>query len=170
MTDVTKLLEVSRYCVRNELNRSEQMILMIEKGKPAPGHLDPAPYLTLLGMERDRLADTLGGIDAALGITGDLPPPAAGMVIWDVMRERKRQQEVEGWTIEHDDEHTDGQMADAAACYARNSIMQYKIAPPGWPWDAKWWKPKGQRRDLVRAAALIVAEIERLDRAAVGKS
>jgi hypothetical protein len=27
-----------------------------------------------------------------------------------------------------------------------------------------WWKPKDRRRDLVRAAALIIAEIERLDR------
>jgi len=29
-----------------------------------------------------------------------------------------------------------------------------------------WWKPKGPRRDLIRAAALIVAEIERIDRRA----
>lgn len=36
-----------------------------------------------------------------------------------------------------------------------------------WPWDASWWKPRGARRDLVRAAALIIAEIERLDRAGV---
>lgn len=33
-----------------------------------------------------------------------------------------------------------------------------------WPWDAKWWKPKNTRRDLVRAGALIVAELERMDR------
>jgi hypothetical protein len=35
-----------------------------------------------------------------------------------------------------------------------------------WPWEDKWWKPKDRRRDLVRAGALIVAEIERLDRLA----
>jgi hypothetical protein len=35
-----------------------------------------------------------------------------------------------------------------------------------WPWSVQWWKPKDRRRDLVRAGALIVAEIERLDRAA----
>lgn len=34
-----------------------------------------------------------------------------------------------------------------------------------WPWAGDWWKPKDRRRDLVRAAALLVAEIERLDRA-----
>lgn len=64
----------------------------------------------------------------------------------DVVSERRRQIYEEGWSPEHDDEHTDGSLADAAA------------------WD--------RRRDLVRAAALIVAEIERLDRAlsVAGKS
>ena len=38
-----------------------------------------------------------------------------------------------------------------------------------WPWAASWWKPKNRRRDLVRAAALIVAEIERIDRATVAR-
>jgi hypothetical protein len=36
-----------------------------------------------------------------------------------------------------------------------------------WPWDRKWWKPTDRRRDLVKAAALILAEIERLDRATI---
>lgn len=34
----------------------------------------------------------------------------------------------------------------------------------GKPWDEKWWKPKNPRRDLVKAGALILAEIERIDR------
>jgi hypothetical protein len=36
-----------------------------------------------------------------------------------------------------------------------------------WPskWAEHWFKPKDPRRDLVRAAALCIAEIERLDRA-----
>lgn len=32
-----------------------------------------------------------------------------------------------------------------------------------------WWKPGAPRRMLIKAAALIVAEIERLDRAAAKK-
>lgn len=32
-----------------------------------------------------------------------------------------------------------------------------------------WWKPKDRRRNLVKAGALIVAEIERLDRLASGR-
>jgi hypothetical protein len=35
-----------------------------------------------------------------------------------IAEERKRQIEVEGWTAEHDDEHTDGELALAAVCYA----------------------------------------------------
>lgn len=94
----------------------------------------------------------------------------------DIIAERRRQVEVEGWTREHDDEHIDGSMAIAASCYAApphmrdirpGEIVGYTVIGPKprmWPWSAHWWKPKDRRRDLVRAAALIVAEIERLDR------
>lgn len=94
----------------------------------------------------------------------------------DVAAERARQQAVEGWSTAHDDEHVDGELASAAGCYAlhaggRNDLVRARsgpvgaFMPRGWPWDWKWWKPKSARQDLVRAAALIVAEIERLDRA-----
>ena len=35
-----------------------------------------------------------------------------------------------------------------------------------WPWDEKWFKrsPDNRRLELIKAAALIIAEIERLDR------
>lgn len=81
----------------------------------------------------------------------------------DVLAERQRQISVEGWTPEHDDEHSFEEMAFAASCYA---CADEGEAPPAvWPWDWKWWKPKGRRRNLVKAGALILAEIERLDRA-----
>lgn len=87
--------------------------------------------------------------------------------IEDIGAERRRQVEQEGWTPEHDDAHDEGQMASAAAAYAMaswtgNSGWAQRL----WPWNKRWWKPKSARRDLVRAGALIVAEIERLDRAA----
>lgn len=92
----------------------------------------------------------------------------------DIAAERRRQIEKEGWTPEHDDTHTEGQMARAAGCYAWMSAQSDSLRevftnpPPTWPepWSADWWKPKDRRRDLVRAGALIVAEIERLDRKA----
>lgn len=96
----------------------------------------------------------------------------------DVLAERQRQINAEGWTPQHDAEHWRGEMALAAACYASNAAAWAKyggelpagryveLSAPGfrWPWAPEWWKPKDQRRDLIRAAALLLAEIERLDR------
>lgn len=91
----------------------------------------------------------------------------------DVLAERRRQIEAEGWTPAHDDAHEDGELASAAAAYAVYRSMMDPIVLMGddiiaqlWPWDFSWWKPNNPRRDLVKAAALILAEIERLDRAA----
>lgn len=84
----------------------------------------------------------------------------------DVLAERQRQISAEGWSPEHDDEHVEGQIADAAACYALFATDQRRPVPAHWPWSDNWWKQRGQRRDLVRAGALIIAEIERIDRAA----
>lgn len=84
----------------------------------------------------------------------------------DVLDERRRQIVAEGWTTEHDDSHVKGQIADAAAAYAYCAHGTSNPHPPSfWPWTKKWWKPTTPRRDLIKAAALIIAEIERLDRA-----
>lgn len=83
----------------------------------------------------------------------------------DVLAERKRQQSAEGWTPDHDDHYTAGELAAAAACYAYFGWMRTGRAPTEWPWASEWWKPSDRRRDLVKAGALILAEIERLDRA-----
>lgn len=105
----------------------------------------------------------------------------------DVLAERDRQKSAEGWSLEHDDEHKTGDLAKAAACYALAASYddfardarrpnekltrewtngRYTEIRSLWPWDWGWWKPKDRRRDLVRSGALILAEIERLDRAA----
>ncbi len=92
-------------------------------------------------------------------------------VILEIARERERQIAVEGWTIEHDDLHSCGELADAAACYAHPAPWGVKPSagayPKLWPWNGLWWKPRDRRSNLIRAAALIVAEIERLDRLTV---
>ncbi len=92
----------------------------------------------------------------------------------DVLAERNRQIKAEGWTPEHDDAHKNGSLSRAGGFYALNAgaAMWYgttdtticDAAPDGWPWAPEWWKPSEARRDLVKAAALILAEIERLDR------
>ncbi|WP_105635530.1 hypothetical protein [Cronobacter dublinensis] len=112
---------------------------------------------------------------AVLELIAAQPQTAAAR---DVLAERQRQISAEGWTPQHDDEHDNNELAFAAACYAfhaaaasldlEDTDVPYDShpAPKNWPWDTEWWKPKSARADLVRAAALIVAEIERIDRAA----
>jgi hypothetical protein len=96
----------------------------------------------------------------------------------EIAAERRRQIEAEGWTHENDDQQAAGELADAAACYAatKRAFWAEQRAGRGhapftvyrdlWPWGDEWWKPTNRRRDLIKAGALIVAEIERLDRAA----
>jgi hypothetical protein len=93
--------------------------------------------------------------------------PAA---VHDLLAERARQL-THGWTPGNDDMmHTKGEMATAAGLYALyahdpvNASKEY--APPHWPWHPTWWKPTTPRRNLEKAGGLILAEMERLDRAA----
>lgn len=88
----------------------------------------------------------------------------------DVQAERMRQIAREGFNYHHDDIQTEHELERAAASYAwyvaePNSASMTQ-PPLMWPWDAKWWKPKNERQDLVRAAALLIAAIERYDREA----
>lgn len=94
-------------------------------------------------------------------------------VIEEIAAERRRQIEGEGWTLRHDDRHNDGSLARAAACYAApdavmmqwpDQVMECDSRRLVWPWDQGSWKPSTERRNLIKSAALIVAEIERLDR------
>jgi hypothetical protein len=87
-----------------------------------------------------------------------------------IAAERQRQVEVEGWTPEHDAGHAGESLAIAACCYALPPTMRrYHFdgaAPTLWPWSITAWKPTDDRvRELVKAGALIAAEIDRLQRA-----
>lgn len=94
-------------------------------------------------------------------------------VIDEIAAERRRQIDDEGFDTGHDNQHEYGELSSAAACYAlKNNARSIPMSMYNsdtiftrlWPFDLKWWKPKYRRYDLIRAAALIVAEIERLDR------
>jgi hypothetical protein len=85
-----------------------------------------------------------------------------------IAEERKRQIEKEGWTEQHDKEHSKGELAIAGACYAFAGIygpdtQNGILTPDFWPWDEEWWKPcPGNRiKELTKAGALIAAEIDR---------
>lgn len=86
--------------------------------------------------------------------------------------ERARQVSVEGWTAAHDDGHSEGTIALAGAVYAQNYAARRRGAtqpiipgvPTAWPWCPSWWKPTplDPVKQLVKAGALIAAEIDRL--------
>ncbi len=87
----------------------------------------------------------------------------------EILAERLRQVAQEGFDGDHDNEHSNGQLAMAAACYAAPEPIEIRHYNDPWPWDVSWDKRQkhDRRRQLVIAGALIVAEIERLDRAAI---
>lgn len=93
-----------------------------------------------------------------------------------IAEERARQIAVEGWTPEHDDQHTNGQLTDAAMCFcmagdgmrlrgwnvekARKEMLAFC-----WPWSPAWCKPDSTAiGNYKKAGALIAAEIDRLQR------
>lgn len=95
-----------------------------------------------------------------------------------IATERVRQTTEEGWTFAHDDQHVDGEMVAAACCYAALARRQTDGtvrspadsigAPRGWPWDQGWWKPSDDpSRNLIKAGALLAAELDRLQRLAL---
>lgn len=100
-----------------------------------------------------------------------------------IVAERQRQIDGKGWTAEHDDEHAAGELTKAAEHYAMYASRQLSGYQPidlgmpdavsgrgsyyGWPWDPSWWKPSNDPiHNLVKAGALIAAEIDRLQREA----
>ncbi|HIB1437201.1 TPA: hypothetical protein ACWV5P_002584 [Salmonella enterica subsp. enterica serovar Muenchen] len=86
----------------------------------------------------------------------NLSPAAA-----DVLAERQRQINVKGWTPEHDDTYTCGELAAAAISY-----IEPMEAENYWPadWHDDSFRPSDERRNIVKATALLLAELERLDR------
>lgn len=96
-----------------------------------------------------------------------------------ILKERERQETVEGWTPEQDDSYTSGELISAAISYAGEAgsiiwgpdgIGDCPVpgsAPEDWPWAPSWWKPSPDPiRNLEKAGALIAAEIDRLKRKA----
>lgn len=103
-----------------------------------------------------------------------------------IHEERERQINVKGWTPEHDRHHTAGELANAAASYALTPDIRLKLAiqespritkfavclgdhkelcpPIIWPFEEDAFKatPEDRLRELAKAGALIVAEMERL--------
>lgn len=95
----------------------------------------------------------------------------------DVAAERQRQITAEGYDHAHDDAHEDFELSRAASVYAlfaampaldRDFALRHGPHLYGanivWPWGREHLNLTTRRADLVKAGALILAEIERLDR------
>lgn len=88
-----------------------------------------------------------------------------------VMHERFRQIEDEGYSVEHDDKHDRGEIAQAASVYLMPAGMREQYEddehPTYWPWSAESWKPTpdDRERELIKGLALGLAELERIQRA-----
>ena len=86
-----------------------------------------------------------------------------------IAEERQRQIDTEGFTSEHDELYDQGELALAGACYALAEDVRdeykYNSVPAFWPFGLSWWKPSPDNRvkELVKAGALIAAEIDRLN-------
>lgn len=106
--------------------------------------------------------------------------PKSIMLILD---ERARQVVEEGYDAPHDMEHEPDQLATAGAVYALPNSLRYPQVevgldgyravsgydepsdgdPLGWPWEGGFKPtPDDRLRELVKAGALIVAEIDRM--------
>lgn len=93
-----------------------------------------------------------------------------------IAAERGRQVNEEGWTPQHDDDHRKYELSSAACCYvqaAERAPFVHALLgggpPDTWPFEKTWWKPSASPIDnLVKAGALIAAEIDRLLRLRAG--
>lgn len=103
-----------------------------------------------------------------------------------IAAERERQITQEGWAPEHDDGHSGGEMALASVCYASPVPIKARLMKlcscrdaecshfdgivaswqDPWPWGEECDKRSNpdRIRNLVKAGALIAAEIDRLQR------
>jgi hypothetical protein len=143
------------------------MAIYAARAKGQPGF---QPWAKLPDHARDHWRSVAATARAV--IEAELSPGLRGIIT-----ECRRQVEVEGFTAEHDDRYRDNELARAAACYAAHAgdpdlwpLFSGEAAdmPPLteadggglWPWGLDWWKPRDRERDLVRAGALIVKQLD----------
>lgn len=164
ITGVAALCDVSRQTVHEWLDGQAASKHQLQRLAKLSGQTLPDDNSTVAG--------GVGELEAALEnimFPAAENEPRLSDASRDVIAERRRQTSVEGWSEQHDDEHMRGTLCRAAQCYLQRAFVRVdglaRRPPSDWPWGMTAWKPKNDpRRNLVRAAALVIAEIERLDR------
>ncbi|MDO4641705.1 MAG: hypothetical protein Q4A84_08430 [Neisseria sp.] len=79
-----------------------------------------------------------------------------------IHKERQHQIEALGFTRQKDMAYRHGELAEAAQAYLMADGSPDAACPDIWPWSEKMWNPQSRINNLVRAGALIAAEIDRL--------
>lgn len=98
----------------------------------------------------------------------------------ELIKEERLKQIAKGYDAGHDDEHRNGEISQAAGCYLSVASAQIRGASAKefpvevflygegefqWPWEEEFYRPdEFAIQNLAKAAALIVAEMERLQR------
>lgn len=126
------------------------------------------------GVDAARAKWVCDALNAALttarGVCNSMKTPTTKTGAELITEERARQRHSLGFGLRHDDGHTDGSLVEAAIAYAFAGQLQGvgkflpgDASPRNWPWEEVAWKPSRSRvRNLVKAGALIAAEIDRL--------
>ena len=146
-----------------DMKRAE-LVGVLENARPAVDAMKD-------GRPQDYFLSPEGVIALWNALDASLKPPFEG--VGHIADERVRQVEEEGWTPEHDWKfHWEGDLVKAAVAYAMAPIIIYTASLATatkhiaffsvWPWGEKWWKPTSRFRNLVKAGALIAAELDRV--------
>lgn len=78
-----------------------------------------------------------------------------------ISEERKRQIEEEGYDEFMDSFRKPNDLTKASICYLKANLMPFGDIIEDFPWDSLFFTPKDKLRNLVRAGALIAAEIDK---------
>ena len=88
-----------------------------------------------------------------------------------IAEERKRQMDIEGFSLTRDDHYNSPvEFLEAAIAYIQAAIDGCHDKEVGdkakqsWPWNNSWFKPTKPKRDLEKAGALVAAAIDYIER------
>lgn len=85
-------------------------------------------------------------------------------IIAEIIAERNHQINDKGYTFKNDDAYINNELIDASIAYILNATGNATLATDCWPWNLEYFKPSEKRRDIIKAIALLIAEVERIDR------
>lgn len=176
--DPVRINEMKLARVEAQLEIAQNALVKIDRGRRSLKDIAAQALLDIALVPAQWLK---AAVAPEVKVCSDKPTngPEISRACADVLAEQRRQIEADGWTPERDDSHALGELGLAAALYA----LPYDARVGGEPLIeqaahihldmaleiACGWTIKPEtdpRKRLVKAGALILAEIERFDRAA----